>query len=110
MVQCVYLVLVIKELGELWDGACGQLRIILVVDEVDHCVLEHLRGLGQPLHVSGVGVVKLSGGDLHALVQRLGEHGRPHPLRPRQGVLPIHVWRNGQEVSALLNIADVEGQ
>ena len=64
----------------------------LVVDEVDDGVLEHLGRLGQPLDGGGaVRGVELRGGDLGALLQRLGEHGRAHALRPSLVQLLVHL-------------------
>ena len=40
-----YQVIIIEQLGEFWDGSGGEVGVVLVVDEVDDGVLEHLRGL-----------------------------------------------------------------
>lgn len=92
-----YRVVVVQEFGELGHGACGQLGVILVVDEVDDSGLEQLRGLGQLLHVGHVAAVHLRGQDGRALRHRLGEHGRTHALRSCHGVLGIQVCRGKRE-------------
>lgn len=88
-----YLVLIVEELGELWDGSGCQLCVVLVVDQVDHSVLEHLRGLRQPLHVGGICCVILGGRDLNSLLEGLWEHGSAYPLRTCHGVLTIDVYQ-----------------
>lgn len=79
-VRCAHLVLVVEQLGELGHGACGQLGVVLVVDEVDDGCLELLRGLGQTLHVGHLRLVRLHRQDLGAAPQRLREHGGTNPL------------------------------
>lgn len=87
------LVLIIEKFRELRNGSSGQLSIILVINEVDHSMLEHLGRFGQPLHVGGVGGVKLGRSDLHALVESLGKHGSADALGTSHGVLPIHFYK-----------------
>ena len=84
------LVLIVQQLDELGDGARGEVSVVLVVDQVDHGVLQHLRGLGQPLYGGGLGRVQLRGRDLEALVKGLGEHGGPDTLRPGLVELLVH--------------------
>lgn len=86
-----YLVLVVEELGELWNGSRCQLSVILVVDQIDHGVFQHLWGLRQPLDIGGVGCVELCGGDLHPLLKSLWKHGGANPLCACHGVLTIYV-------------------
>ena len=78
----------------------GEVRVVLVVDEVDDGVLEHLGGLCQPLDGGGQRGVELRGGDLGALLEGLGEHGRPDALRPRLVQLLVHLcnWTSTQYV------------
>lgn len=91
---CVhYLVFIIEQFGELRHGACGQLGVVLVVDQMDDGGLEHLGGLGQPLDVGHLGRVCLSGQDGGASLQRLREHRGPHPLGSGHSVLGIQVYR-----------------
>lgn len=65
----------------------------LVVDEVDHGMFQHLRGLGQSLHSCGLIRVHLCGWDLYTLWQSLRKHGRPHTLWPSLVQLLVDVWR-----------------
>ena len=60
------LVLVVQELDQLRDGPGGQVCVILIVDQVDHGMLQHLAGLGG---------VQLGGGDLQTFIPSLREHG-----------------------------------
>lgn len=86
-----YLVLIVEEFGELWDGSGCQLCVILVVDQVDHGVFEHLRGLCQPLDVGGICCIILCGRDLNALLKSLWKHCSTYPLCTRHGILAIDV-------------------
>ena len=86
-----HLVLVVQQLDEFGDGPGGQVGVVLVVDEVDHGVLEHLAGLGQPLDGGGLGGVELGRGDLQPLLQSLGEHGGPDPLAAGLVQLLVHL-------------------
>ncbi|TNN85822.1 hypothetical protein EYF80_004069 [Liparis tanakae] len=71
-----YLVLIIKQFGKLRDGTSGQLSIILIVNEVDHSMLQHLRGLCQTLHCSGVGSIQLSSRrDDHQTLRLMEKYG-----------------------------------
>lgn len=54
-------------------------------------MLEHLTGLGEALHRGGLRLLHLRGRDLYPLLQRLGEHGRPHTSRPRLRQLLVHL-------------------
>lgn len=65
----------------------------LVVNEVDHGVFQHLWGLSQSLHSSGLVGMHLCGGDLHPFWQRLGKHGCPHTLWTCLVQLLVDVWR-----------------
>ena len=66
------------------------LKLNLIVDEVDDCVLQHLRRLGQTLHGRRLGGVQLGGGDLDSLLQSLREHGSTNPLGSGLVELLIH--------------------
>ena len=59
-----HLVLVTQQLDQLRAGAGSEISIVLVVYQVDHSVLQHPAGLGQPLHRGGLGRVQLGGGNL----------------------------------------------
>ena len=85
------LVLVVQELDQLRDGPGGQVCVILIVDQVDHGMLQHLAGLGQPLHRGGLGGVQLGGGDLQTFIQSLREHGGSEPLTPGLIQLLVHL-------------------
>ena len=63
----------------------------LVVDEVDDGVLQHLRGLAEALDRGGLVGVQVRLGNLHALGQTLGKHGRPHSLGARVAQLGTDV-------------------
>lgn len=81
---CVpHLVFIVEQFGELRHGACGQLGVVLVVDQMDDGRLEHLGGLGQPLDVGHLGRVCLSRQDGGASLQSLWEYCSPHPLGSR---------------------------
>lgn len=84
-----YRVLVVEQLGELWDGAGGQLGIVLVVDEVHDGRLQHLRGLCQALDV-GLLPLQLGADEQRAVLHRLGVHGGPDALGPGHGQLSLH--------------------
>lgn len=81
---------------------CGKIGIILVVDQVDHGMLQHLARLGEALHSCRLGRVELGGRDLNALLQGLGEHGRAHALGTRLGQLLVHVWNSKKQQIILI--------
>ena len=87
----MYLVLVVQEFSQLRDGAGGEVRIILVINQVNDGVLQHLAGLGEALYSGGLVRVDLGRRDLDAFLQGLREHGRPHALRPRLVQLLVHL-------------------
>ena len=85
------LILVIQELGQLGNCACCEVSIVLVVDEVDDGVLQHLAGLGKALDSGGLVRMDLGGRDLDTFLQGLREHGGTHSLGPRQVQLLVHL-------------------
>lgn len=98
-----YRVLIVEQLGELGDGTCGQLSVILVVDKVHDGRLEHLGGLCQALHV-GLLPLQLGGDEKRAVLHRLGVHGGPDTLGTGHGQLSLHVGcRGGQGGSVRLS-------
>lgn len=82
----IYLVFIIEQFGQLRDGTSGQLSIILIVNEVDNCMLQHLRGLSQTLHCGWVSSIQLGWWDLDTLLQGLGEHSSSDTLGPSHGI------------------------
>jgi len=87
-----HLILVIEQLDELRNGPGGKVGVVLIINQVDNGVLEHLAGLGESLHRGRrVRRLELRRRDLRALLQRLREHGRPHTLAPSVAQLLVDI-------------------
>lgn len=56
-----YLVVIGQQFGELWYSTCGQLSIVLIVDEMYDGCFQQLRGLGQSLDIGGLVWIVLCG-------------------------------------------------
>ena len=73
------------------DGPGGQVCVIMIGDQVDHGMLQHLAGFRQTLHRDGLGGVQLGGGDLETFILSLKEHGGFDPLAPGLVQLLVHL-------------------
>jgi len=86
----------LQQLDEFGDGLGGEISIVLIIDQVNHCTLQHLGRLTQTLH--GCLHARVDGGlwNLHALIQCFGKHGRTDALRTRLIHLLAYVckWNN----------------
>ena len=81
-IMAAWLTTTCRSRDQLRDGPGGQVYVILIFDQVDHGMLQHLAGLGG---------VQLGGGDLQTFIQSLREHGGSEPLTPGLIQLLVHL-------------------
>ncbi len=97
------LIFVVQELDQLGNGSCREVGVVLVVDQVDDGVLQHLARLGQSLDGRRLRGVQLRRRDLDPVLERLGKHGGADALRSRLTELLVHL------VDLLLGVSGLEG-